>query len=667
MKAPESCVTMTLLALLSLGCHDEYTDGEPQGPEPTVWLGLAEDIGEGGEVEWSYPSFYAHTARPDQMWGFPERDTEHFHGGASALFSRNAYGSDVMGEVMPSDVPSSNAVFARAGSMFATAFGHAQRVGVKTALGTELPLGLEPSGPEVGVDWIRGMPPALQGHLEDQGLDPRDPEVVQAVYEGTFLRIMQTHPLDYYWLWTWEGWSWYGADKRQINAMADDMALAYQAAAEVEAPFRIALGGWIIGEADDPAVFDDVLPPDVPFFGLWDRAMGFEDLQEDRVKWPGTWLEEDWGLAQPQLELSRLYDDVSAAVNKRCDGIIAKHWRTRILGAIVHALKDLTWSYGTTEGDFDDLAIERDRDEWIAATYQDWATRQFGDAAGPAVADILASLDQAGEDGAGRVPSVMGFGPAEIRAPEGDDEDDGDLPSTWSEAQADYAFIAELEALEPLVVGAGNQERFAYWLASFQALRLMGEYGFELRSFEEAMNEDQYGDALEARRRMARLWEQIMGLEAQKATNSSDLGEIVNLEILNWHKLVTLEHDEALEDGLGTAIPADADPSQEYAGPPRVVVTPARNQGYLGESLVIHALVLGDASEVVLYHRHMGMGDFEAIALDHQARGAWTTTPPALTEDLEYYVEAETGQGVVVWPAAAPSLNHTVVVLPFER
>ncbi len=666
MRVCKPCLAL-FLALPSTGCKgEEYDDGAPQGPEPTVWLGLPEDIGEGSEVEWSYPAFYAHTARPDLIWGFPVRDTETFHGGASQLFDRNAYGPDVMGEVMPSDVPSSNAVFARTGSMFATAFGHARRVGVATALGTELPLGLEPRGPEVGVDWVRGMPPELQLHLEDQGLDPSDPEVVRAVYEGTFLRIMQTHPLDYYWLWTWEVWSWHEVNDRQIRAMEDDIALAYEAAAQVEAPFQIALGGWIVGEADDPAVFDELLPPEVPFFGLWDEAMGFEDLQEDRVKWPGTWLEEDWGLAQPQLELRRLHDDVSAAVTKRCDGIIAKHWRTRILGASVHGLKDLTWSYGTTEGDVDELAVDQDRDEWIAATYEDWAIRQFGEAAGPAVADILASLDQAGESGPGSIPSAMGFGPAEIRAPEGEDDED-DVPSTWADVEADYAFVAELESIEAQVEGAGNQERYAYWLASFQALRLMGEYGFELSSFEEAMQEDRYDTALESRRRMARLWEQIMVLEAQKATNSSDLGEIVILELNNWYSQVILEHDEALEEGLGGPIPDDADPSREYTGPPRVVVTPARNVGYAGESLVIDALVLGDASEVDLYHRPMGSGDFDAIALDHQARGAWSTTLPPLTEDIEYYVEAVTTEGVVVWPPAAPELNHTVVVLPFQR
>ena len=649
-------------AVLALGCaEDEREDHGPQGPEPTVWLGLAEDLGEGAEVTWSYPAYYAHTARPDRIWGFRQRDTEAFHGGASALFDRDAYGSEVMGDAMPTDVASSNAVFARAGALFATAFGHARRMGVKTALGTELPLGLEPRGPEVGAPWVRGMPPALQRRLEGQDLDPRDPEVVRAVYEGAFRRIMQTHHLDYFWLWTWEVWSWHGVNQRQIRAIEADIALASEAAARVDAPFQLALGGWIVGEADDPAVFDDLLPPEVPFFGLWDEAMGFEDLQADRVKWPGTWLEEDWGLAQPQLVMRRLHGDVSAAVDKDCDGILAKHWRTRILGANAHAYKDLTWSYGTTGGDWAPLSIDRGRDAWIADTYRDWAVRQFGVEAGPAVAEILAALDQSGEEGL--LPTPLGFGPAEIQSARDDDA----APRTWAQAQADYAFIDELEALEETVVGAGSRERYAYWLASFQVLRLMGEYSYERATFEEAMEEEWFEAALESRRRLARLWEELMGLEAQKAINSSDLGEIVNLEVLNWMELVEVENGPALEAGLGRALPDDAHPDQAYTGPPRVVVTPARTVAYAGEELVLDALALGDPRAVTLHHRPMGQGEFTAVAFEHQARGAWSTTLPPLTEDLEYYVEAETEEGVVVWPAAAPEGNHTVVVLPFER
>lgn len=46
---------MIWLSML-LGCAEEPEQSGPQGPEPTVWIGLAEDIGEGSAVNWAYPS-----------------------------------------------------------------------------------------------------------------------------------------------------------------------------------------------------------------------------------------------------------------------------------------------------------------------------------------------------------------------------------------------------------------------------------------------------------------------------------------------------------------------------------------------------------------------------------------------------------------------------------
>ena len=49
---------------------------------------------------------------------------------------------------------------------------------------------------------------AGQARLKQAGKNPDDPAVVQELYEGMFRRIGQTHPLDYYWFWTPEGWTW---------------------------------------------------------------------------------------------------------------------------------------------------------------------------------------------------------------------------------------------------------------------------------------------------------------------------------------------------------------------------------------------------------------------------------------------------------------------------
>ena len=136
-------------------------------------------------------------------------------------------------------------------------------------------------------------------------------------------------------------------------------------------------------------------------------------------------------------------------------------------------------------GDMNGLAIDQDRDTWIASTYMDWAIRQFGGEAGPSVANILSAIDQSGEGGL--MPTPLGFGPADIKS----FKDDDNAPPTWAKASEAYEFIDELEAIEQIVVGPGNRERYAYWLASFQALRIMGAYSYERATFEAAMEEDE--------------------------------------------------------------------------------------------------------------------------------------------------------------------------------
>lgn len=95
---------------------------------------------------------------------------------------------------MPTDVQSSNKVFERAGLMFKTAFTHARNLDVNTAIGTELPMGLEPKGPEVDYNWIRVMPPKLQKRLTTMGKDPENPSTIKEIYKGIFERIQRTHP-----------------------------------------------------------------------------------------------------------------------------------------------------------------------------------------------------------------------------------------------------------------------------------------------------------------------------------------------------------------------------------------------------------------------------------------------------------------------------------------
>ncbi|MHC4438314.1 MAG: alpha-glucuronidase family glycosyl hydrolase [Planctomycetota bacterium] len=633
-----------------------------QGPEPTVWVGLEQDINPDGTVKWSYPAYYAHTHRPDRRWGFAAYDTEHFHAGACQLFQTNGFGSDVIGEVMPSDVKSSNQVFNRTGKMFKKVFNHANNLGVKTAVGTELPMGLEPKGPEVDYDWIRVMPPELQRRLSTMGKDPKDPSSIKQVYKGIFERIKRTHPLDYYWLWSWEVWSMHGVSDEQIDAFKNEMKIAYQALQEVNAPFQLALAGWIIGTADNPAEFDNTLPPQVPIYGLWDQAQGFEELSAGRVKWAATWLEEDWGLMQPQLEAHRIYADAKAALEKKCDALIAKHWRTRVLSSNIGSMKDILWIYGQT-GQPLEKKLPTNKNKWIEEFYLDWATRQFGPEAAKPIADIFTGFEKKGESGSGSMSHVLSW--------DSDDEDSGNAapgaimsnPEPWTSEKSKYAFITKFENLRSKVIGAGNLERFDYWLNVFMCYRIMAEYGTMRHRFEDAAENENWVEALALRKRMARSFGKLMTHEIKKVSNSSDLGEIINLEILNWYQLMMLRWDTKLKEGLGKEIPADANPSIEYNGPPVMMVDAIRTNLYGDEPLNLKVRIIGKPDSVTIYYRSLGEGKYQSKVLTHIARGVYALTLPPQPGDFEYYLEAQSSSDKVVYPVTAPNLNQTVVVI----
>jgi hypothetical protein len=658
---------MNFIGLKSYPQYSIYEERErefgPTGPELTVWIGLPEDVNSDGTVNWSYPAYFAHTKRPHRIWGTASLATDQFSSPARHIFDRNDFGGDVMGEQIYHDLAGYNKAFNKTGKMLKQAFAHAKRVGVKTAVGTELPMGLEKAGEEVATDWVRGMPLALQDYLKEKGLDPKDPQVVKEIYKGIFTRIMRTHDLDYYWLWTWEVWQFYDMSPAQIAAIKTDITLAREALQELGNPFQIGMAGWKIGSAEDPAEFDDprLLPYEAPILGLWDEAEFFEALSPQRTKWPCTWLEEDWGLSQPQLDIGRIWSDTRAALDKGCNGLIAKHWRTRILSPNAGAMRDLTWTYGTTSVP-PDLTVPKDKDVWWTDYYKRWANTHFGPEVSDQVGTILASLDQSGLNQSGGLTNINEWdtesenataSPAAIRPNE---------EQTWQEAEKNYTFVEKLEALQTKIVGPGNRERFDYFLKTFQVMRLMGEFGVLRYEFELAMREDRYSDALATRIKMARLWESMMRLHLEKLTNASDLGEIISLEILNWYQLIVLKWDERLEAGLKRSIPADANPSTAYDGAPRIRVLGTETQIRKGESLKLRLIALGTGQEApALKLRLLGQGEWQNIPVIHKARRVYTATIPPQPDDFEYYLES----GDITFPVTAGSpspIYQTVVV-----
>jgi hypothetical protein len=306
------------------------------GPEPVVWIGLPGDFDEDGSATFSYPARHFTTANVTGAWGYRPTKTEDYTFGAVRLFDRDDYGPDYMRGMNPWTELSSgkaNELFNRMAHVLKGAFGYAHALGIKTCVGTETPL---------------IIPDAVKKRIESLGKDPNNTAVVRELYEGMFQRITKAYPLDYYWFWTPEGWTWGNPKDEQIEATLADFRAAIAAAKRVDAPFTLATCGWVLGPPKDRALFDTSLPKDMPMSCI-NRNVGFSPVEpgfarvQGRPKWAIPWLEDDPALTIPQLWAGRMRRDAADALAYGCTGLMGIHWRTRILGPNVSALAHAAW------------------------------------------------------------------------------------------------------------------------------------------------------------------------------------------------------------------------------------------------------------------------------------------------------------------------------------
>ncbi len=306
------------------------------GPEPTVWIGLPGDCNEDGTVKFSYPSRHFTTANVTGAWGYQPMKTGDYRLGASQLFESDDYGPDYMRGMNPWTRLSNdraNELFNRMAETLGEAFNYAHTLGIKTCVGTETPL---------------IIPNAVKERITSMGKDPNDPAVVQELYEGMFRRISKAYPLDYYWFWTPEGWTWGNPKEEQVEATLADFRAAIAAAKTVNAPFTLATCGWVLGPPQDRALFDNTLPKAMPMSCI-NRNVGFSPVEpgfvrvKDRPKWAIPWLEDDPAMMIPQLWAGRMRRDAADALAYGCTGLLGIHWRTRILGPNVSVLAHAAW------------------------------------------------------------------------------------------------------------------------------------------------------------------------------------------------------------------------------------------------------------------------------------------------------------------------------------
>lgn len=312
-----------------LGLHT-YPEGVPA--EPTVWIGLPRDLREDGSVAASYPASYQNTLR--QSWGYRGQPTSSWHCGAAQLFERDDWGAPLMWgrSPQPSEPAVTNEMFDDALAMFEDAFPLGRALGVQLCIGTESPL---------------GIPGQLRQRLTELGLEPGSLETRTELYEGIFRRAAR-YPVDWYWLWTPEGWTWSGTTPEQVAATLDDIRCAIEARDRTGLDLKLATCGWVLGPQYDRGLFDRELPPEVSLscinrsVGRSPVEPGFAEVKREG-KWAIPWLEDDPTLTTPQLWAGRMREDARDALRYGCNGLMGIHWRTRVLAVNASAIAQAAW------------------------------------------------------------------------------------------------------------------------------------------------------------------------------------------------------------------------------------------------------------------------------------------------------------------------------------
>jgi len=584
---------MAKMRMNFIGMHC-YPEGHPYA-EPTVWHGLTGDFDPAtGMVSKSYVTRYFNTLLSPAWGNYQAKKTSEYSFGGARLFDDDAWAPEVFrGHTpQPASVEDCNDVFNRMGAQLGEAFRLARALGVKTCLGTETPL------------------------IAPKALAERSNEA-QAIYEGTFRRIMATHPLDYFWLWTPEGWTWEGNKPEQYTATVADINQAIKALKNVKAPFQLATCGWVLGPAHDRAAFDRDMSEDIPMSAI-SRGLGTAEVDpafgriSGRDKWAIPWLEGDGGqgLAGLQLWVGRMRRDAVDARKYGCTGLMGLHWRTDILAPNASALAQAAWDQSWAKAPPRQALLVDD-------FFADWAQANFGL---PDAGKVFAKLD-------GNSPVITPNG-----CPVGPLQPDA---RPWSAVAPAFVFVDEFEALGTKIKGAGNLERFDYWLNTFKYLRALARTRC-------AMATGQEEEVFSA-------WSEASTCLLQSVNSPGALATVV-----------TMENERGWSDAV--AKHAGKPWTKDYQGKPRMFVPTVRSAVRQGESLSLKIIVLdkAPAGEVVVHCRPLGKGAWKSLPATHLARGVYRANLPAASEDFEYYLTAGDG---LSWPATAPGISQTVVVL----
>ncbi|MGE5449196.1 MAG: hypothetical protein ACM3PR_12575 [Bacteroidales bacterium] len=635
-------------------------DGGGPKAEPLVWIGKEDAINADGTVKAAYPAL--HFATNDSTWGYFPVKTSDFMFGASQIFETDTYGADYMKNISPwpHTEEENLKIFNASGKMFHDAFSHARSLGVKVCVGTETPL-------------------IIPKEVKNRYLvNAETDEQIKEFYKGMFSRIQKTYPIDYYWLWTPESWTWQGASDTDVAKTEKDMKLAWEVLNEMGKPFQLATCGWVLGPPKDRTQFDRILPKDMPFSCI-NRGVGYTPVDKgfqsikDRPKWSIPWMEDDPDLMGTQLWVGRLRKDALDSYRYGCNGLIGIHWRTHDLSPNVSALADAAWNVNQ----WDTLKQAAIRDLPTKDFYTEWTKSEFG-FYNEKLVDLFVWLDSDGKE------LKEGYkGDATLNVTDWIDGPGNLMVNRTVEDLTDridrYQFLPQMEAILPTVPGAGNHERFEYWLNNLKYNKSLVETALVLKKLRlsiEEINKEKDKDkkvqlaksnALPLRLELMNKWKQTYELLLAKVSSTGEMGMIANLEMHNGQRSQYLLGQDQFFSELGMQLPKEAFPSKEYTGKTRVIVPTNESILAVGNDFYLRIRVLSSENSVngKLFWRQLGNGKYEVIDLKKMDRNVFEITIPAsqIKDDFEYYIEVSAGNEIVKFPVTTPDLNRTVVLV----
>ena len=646
-----------------IGLHNYpwRTDFNGEGPkaEPLVWIGNKEAVNADGTVQTAYPVLHFHTG--DSTWGYHPAKTSEFLSGASQLFEADNFGADYMKNISswPHSEEENIRIFNESGRIFSSAFAFARALGVKICVGTETPL---------------IIPESLRVRY---GIQSNNEDAVKEMYRGIFSRIQKAYPIDYYWLWTPENWTWSDVEDKEVAKAERDMQLAREVLEEMGNPFTLATCGWVLGPPKDRTEFDRILPDDMPFSCI-NRGLGYTPVDKGfstisgRPKWSIPWLEHDPALLTAQLWAGRVRKDALDSWKYGCDGLFGIHWRTRNIGPTISALSKAAW-------ECDKYVDGPDRDLPVQDFYTDWVKSEFG-LSDSRLIRIFTDLDSKGTE------SREGYkGDAPLNASDWIQGPGGlmvnrELAETEERIKR-YDFLPDFEAFRGGISGAGNLERFDYWLNNFrfnQAVLEVTHTQIELNIIIDRIRKENNdrkkleiatSEALPKRIQLAEEWEDMNRILLSFVSTNGELGTIANLEMHNIRKNGNLTGwDDFLQSVLQAELPAQAFVSKDYKGKTRIISATQQSVLKQGEEFYLRIRVLSEVESLTgtLYYRKLGERDYSMTALKQLGSHVFEVNIPAkdIPDDFEYYVEVEAGKEKILYPATAGDINQAVVIAP---